>query len=118
MSDDDDALLRAHARYLEAENDVTRLLSAIETQEVELARLRALHEDDGERIGLYLQTLDAMNVEIARLRAIEEAARDIAGGGWLDVDGETGNEWCHWCDGWPKHADGCEFVALRAALGS
>jgi hypothetical protein len=39
-----DELLRAHARYVEAENDVTRLLSAVQALELELARLREIEK--------------------------------------------------------------------------
>ena len=62
-----------------------------------------------------------------RLAALLAAARDIAGGGWIDEDGETGDEWCHWCETMPdyprgylveRHADGCELVALRDALAA
>jgi hypothetical protein len=51
-----------------------------------------------------------------RHAALVEAAGDIAYGGWVDVDGETGDESCHWCDQFPKHHADCPWVALRAAI--
>jgi hypothetical protein len=47
---------------------------------------------------------------------IAEAARTIVDGGWVDTDGETGDQWCHWCEAMDGHHEGCWFVDLRAAL--
>lgn len=48
---------------------------------------------------------------------LRSAAQDIVDRSPIDTDGETLDEWCHYCDSMDdKHATGCEWAALRAAL--
>ena len=57
--------------------------------------------------------------DLARLRTIEAAAREVTAHGFVDSDPEgLGGEWCHFCDEQTlRHATGCDWTALRAALG-
>jgi hypothetical protein len=82
-------------------------------------------EDDGKTIALtgngpkQTDLADAIVLAHNALPAlldIAEAARTIADGGWVDTDGETGDQWCHWCEAMDGHHEGCWFVDLRAAL--
>lgn len=55
-----------------------------------------------------------------RLRRIERLARELVDGRTpLDTDGETLDQWCHYCESMDakKHRDHCEWAALRTALG-
>ena len=66
--------------------------------------------------------------EIAALRAaldgLVAAGEYLTGRGFLDIDGETGDEECHWCGAWGhrapdvRHEPDCEWSVLRAALAT
>jgi hypothetical protein len=79
---------------------------------VTIQRLREAIE--GERRDWHV--VEVRPDDIAALLDIAEAARTIADGGWVDTDGETGDQWCHWCEAMDGHHEGCWFVDLRAAL--
>jgi hypothetical protein len=49
--------------------------------------------------------------------SLDAALRDLMDRSPIDVDGETLDEWCHYCNSMrADHEIGCEWAALRAAL--
>jgi hypothetical protein len=96
-----DELLRAHARYVEAENDVTRLLSVVEALEAQIA---------DSLDAAWAEAEAALPEERARWRVgvSEKAGRDYQA--YAQIDGaEGGNQW--WADGPTPAAALCALAA-------
>ena len=67
---------------------------------------------------------DSLDAERARHAALVAAAREVVDRSPVVTDGETGSEWCHYCDAWANdrseikhHLPTCEWAILRASVG-